>query len=189
MIMLLHPESEKPGRLLEQLNLHSDNLAESATRYEESISKADCLVLFAGALDESFQTLIDSVIKKHAGTVPITAVGAAALAAGQQIGIKLEKSNEALAGRTTQMVHDQSGLFRGLPTPLTVARYQPFSLAEEHLPPDCEISGHGYDGEILAVRSMRRLLNLLCFHPQSVAASRGSDIIEAICSNIREENR
>jgi anthranilate synthase component 2 len=80
-----------------------------------------------------------------------------------------------LHGKTSEIMHDGKGIFRGMKSPLVGGRYH--SLAIERLSPDLEISAQTSDGVIMGVRHKDRPHNGLQFHPESVLTPDGKKLI------------
>lgn len=74
-------------------------------------------------------------------------------------------------GKTDLIAHDGSGLFAGLPTPLTMTRYH--SLVARDLPPPLTATAHGSDGTIQALAHKAAPVHGIQFHPESIASEQG----------------
>lgn len=91
---------------------------------------------------------------------------AIALAAGAGI-----TRAEPMHGKTDCITHDGSGLFTGLPSPLTMTRYH--SLVADDLTPSLRATAHGNDGTIQALAHRNAPVHGVQFHPESVASNDG----------------
>jgi anthranilate synthase component II len=80
-----------------------------------------------------------------------------------------------LHGKTSQIIHDGKGIFRGLESPIVGGRYH--SLAIEKLSPELEVSAKTFDGVIMGVRHNSRPHCGLQFHPESVLTPAGMKLI------------
>jgi len=80
-----------------------------------------------------------------------------------------------LHGKTSPIMHDSKGIFRGVENPLVGGRYH--SLAIDILSPELEISARTDDGIIMAVRHKSRPHCGLQFHPESVLTPSGKKLI------------
>jgi anthranilate synthase/aminodeoxychorismate synthase-like glutamine amidotransferase len=79
-------------------------------------------------------------------------------------------------GKTTEITHDGSGLFEGLPDPLTVGRYH--SLVVDPEVPDClRVTARG-GGVIMAVQHRELPAYGVQFHPESVLTPHGKRLLE-----------
>ncbi len=81
-----------------------------------------------------------------------------------------------LHGKTSEIFHSGSSIYRGLPNPLVGGRYH--SLAITKLPHELEITAKTCEGIIMGVKHKRRPIFGLQFHPESVLTPEGLRIIE-----------
>nr|WP_314443929.1 aminodeoxychorismate/anthranilate synthase component II [uncultured Sphingomonas sp.] len=91
---------------------------------------------------------------------------AIALAAGADI-----TRAEPMHGKTDRIVHDGTGLFAGLPAPLTMTRYH--SLVATDLPVSLVATAHGSDGTVQALAHRTAPVHGVQFHPESIASDHG----------------
>ncbi|WP_152366124.1 chorismate-binding protein [Microlunatus speluncae] len=71
--------------------------------------------------------------------------------------------------------HDGRGVFAGLPQLFPAVRYH--SLAVDRLPPELELTATAEDGVIMGLRHRSRPLHGVQFHPESVAAAHGRELM------------
>jgi anthranilate synthase/aminodeoxychorismate synthase-like glutamine amidotransferase len=79
-------------------------------------------------------------------------------------------------GKTTEIEHDGSGLFAGLPSPLTVGRYHSL-VVDPELPDELEQTAWG-GGVLMAMRHRELPATGVQFHPESVLTPRGMGLLE-----------
>ena len=85
--------------------------------------------------------------------------------------------HEPVHGKTTDVEHDGSTIFRGLQSPLTVGRYHSLVVAEDDLPDCFEVSARG-GGVVMAIRHRDLPAEGVQFHPESVLTQSGKAMIE-----------
>jgi anthranilate synthase/aminodeoxychorismate synthase-like glutamine amidotransferase len=79
-------------------------------------------------------------------------------------------------GKTTEITHDGTGLFAGLPSPLVVGRYH--SLVVDPNLPDClQVTATG-GGVVMGVRHRELPAHGVQFHPESVLTPEGKRLLE-----------
>ena len=84
--------------------------------------------------------------------------------------------HEPVHGKTTEITHDGTGLFAGLPSPLTVGRYH--SLVVDPDVPDClRITATG-GGVVMGVQHRELPGHGVQFHPESVLTPDGKRLLE-----------
>jgi anthranilate synthase/aminodeoxychorismate synthase-like glutamine amidotransferase len=79
-------------------------------------------------------------------------------------------------GKTTEITHDGSGLFSGLPDPLMVGRYHSL-VVEPHVPQCLRVTASG-GGVIMAVEHRELPAYGVQFHPESVLTPDGKRLLE-----------
>jgi len=79
-------------------------------------------------------------------------------------------------GKSTDVEHDGSDLFAGLPSPLTVGRYHSLVVEEESLPSELEATAWG-GGVLMAMRHRSLPALGVQFHPESVLTPDGKRLL------------
>jgi anthranilate synthase/aminodeoxychorismate synthase-like glutamine amidotransferase len=79
-------------------------------------------------------------------------------------------------GKTTEITHDGSGLFEGLPDPLTVGRYHSL-VVDPDVPPVLRVTASG-GGVVMAVEHRELPAYGVQFHPESVLTPEGKRLLE-----------
>jgi anthranilate synthase/aminodeoxychorismate synthase-like glutamine amidotransferase len=79
-------------------------------------------------------------------------------------------------GKTTEIEHDGSGLFAGLPSPMTVGRYHSL-VADPELPEVLRETARG-GGVVMAVEHRELPAHGVQFHPESVLTPEGKKLLE-----------
>ena len=116
------------------------------------------------------------VIEHFAGRIPILGVCLGHQVIGQVFGAKVVPADRLMHGKTSRIIHDGRTLFRGLPVPLTVARYHSL-LVDADLPDELEVSAISQEGEIMALRHKKHAIEGVQFHPESIICSCGKEMI------------
>jgi anthranilate synthase/aminodeoxychorismate synthase-like glutamine amidotransferase len=84
--------------------------------------------------------------------------------------------HEPVHGKTTEITHDGTGLFAGLPSPLTVGRYH--SLVVDPELPDCLTVTATGGGVVMGVQHRDLPAHGVQFHPESVLTPEGKRLLE-----------
>jgi anthranilate synthase/aminodeoxychorismate synthase-like glutamine amidotransferase len=80
-------------------------------------------------------------------------------------------------GKTTEIIHDGTGLFAGLESPLVVGRYHSLVIDSATLP-DCLMVTATGGGVVMAVRHRELPAHGVQFHPESVLTPQGKRLLE-----------
>ena len=89
---------------------------------------------------------------------------------GQYFGGKVVRGG-LMHGKTSQVTHDGTGLFQGLPSPFTATRYH--SLIVEDIPEQLLVNCTSDDGHVMGVRHRDLPIHGVQFHPESIATQHG----------------
>jgi len=84
-------------------------------------------------------------------------------------------------GKTTEITHDGSALFAGLPSPLPVARYHSL-VVDPDLPDGLQATAHG-GGVVMAMRHRDLPALGVQFHPESVLTPDGKQLLRNFLSD------
>jgi len=74
-------------------------------------------------------------------------------------------------------VHDGSGLFSGLPSPLVATRYHSLRTPEAALPPVLVVQARLADGTVMAFRHRSHPTFGVQFHPESICTDGGLELL------------
>jgi anthranilate synthase/aminodeoxychorismate synthase-like glutamine amidotransferase len=80
-------------------------------------------------------------------------------------------------GKTSSITHDGQGVFDGIVTPLTVARYHSLVVDRETWPKDLEITAQTDDGTVMALRHRMHPIHGVQFHPESIMTREGQHLL------------
>jgi len=121
------------------------------------------------------------VIRRLGPTTPILGVCLGHQSIGAAYGGDVVRAGRVMHGKTSPVRHTGAGIFRGVPMPLTVARYHSLVIEPSTLPDELEAVAWtdepGYETEIQAVRHREHPVWGVQFHPESIASEAGKDIL------------
>ena len=118
------------------------------------------------------------VIKRFYKEKPIFGICLGHQCIGEAFGGKVSYAKEIFHGKQSQITHCGTGIFKGVPSPLTVARYHSLAVQKEDLPDCLEITAQTEDGEIMGIRHKEYPVTGVQFHPESIFTDHGKRIIE-----------
>nr|CRH06181.1 Anthranilate synthase, component II [Candidatus Magnetococcus massalia] len=117
-------------------------------------------------------------ILHFAGKVPILGVCLGHQSIAQAYGGKVIRAPYVMHGKTSDIKHDDRGVFKGLENPLTTTRYHSLIVERESLPDCLEISATSDDGLIMGLRHKELLVEGVQFHPESILTQQGHELLE-----------
>ena len=117
------------------------------------------------------------MVKSHGGRVPIFGVCLGLQSIAVAYGGVVNRAPELLHGKTSAVVHDGTGVFAGLPSPLTTTRYHSLALDPATVPDELEVTARTESGVIMAVRHRSLPVESVQFHPESVLTEGGYQML------------
>ena len=82
-------------------------------------------------------------------------------------------ADELMHGKTSQVEHDDSMLFDGVPQPFTATRYHSLAVVDGTLPDDLVVTARTAGGVIMALQHRDAPIYGVQFHPESVLTEGG----------------
>lgn len=98
-------------------------------------------------------------------------------AIGAAFGAPVLRAPELLHGKTSDVVHDGTGVLAGLPVPFTATRYHSLAVEEASLPPELIVTGRTASGVVMALRHESLPIDGVQFHPESVLTQGGHRMV------------
>ena len=118
------------------------------------------------------------LIQEFAGKIPLLGVCLGHQSIGAAFGGDIVHAKQLMHGKTSPVHHNDSGVFKGLPNPLTVTRYHSLAIKRETLPDCLAVTAWTDDGEIMGVRHKTLEVEGVQFHPESILTDRGHDLLK-----------
>jgi anthranilate synthase component II len=126
-------------------------------------------------------------IRRWGSSIPILGVCLGHQAIGEAYGGEVVRAERVMHGKTSQVCHDGTGIFAGLPSPMEVMRYHSLIVERTSIPESLEITAVSQDdpSEVHAVKHREHPVYGVQFHPESVMTPQG----KALLSNFLELSR
>lgn len=140
----------------------------------------DALIVGPGPGHPDAATLSFDVFR-HFPSHPVLGICLGHQVLGRLHGAPIARSQELGHGRPLDIHHDGTGLFRGLPSPCRAGRYH--SLCVAQAPPSLVATAHSTGGELLALADPERPHAGVQFHPESLLADCGAQLITTFCES------
>ena len=123
-----------------------------------------------------------AAIEHFAGKIPLLGVCLGHQAMGQVFGGKVIRAPRLMHGKVSSITHSQTGLFKGLDSPLLVTRYHSLLVERESLPSCLKITAETEEGDIMALEHRELPLHGVQFHPESIKTEHGKAMFQNFLS-------
>jgi anthranilate synthase component II len=118
------------------------------------------------------------LIRALGPTTPVLGVCLGHQAIGMAFGGAVIRAKAPMHGKTSSISHDGQGLFAGIASPFTVARYHSLIVDRATWPADLEITAQTEDdGTVMALRHREFPIHGVQFHPESIMTREGHHLL------------
>ncbi|MEK6607402.1 MAG: aminodeoxychorismate/anthranilate synthase component II [Myxococcota bacterium] len=135
------------------------------------------IVISPGPCTPSEAGISLETIRRFAGSVPILGVCLGHQAIGQSFGGRVVRAGRIMHGKTSPILHEGKGVFRGLPSPFDATRYHSLLVERASLPDALEVTAWTAEGEIMGLRHRSMPVEGVQFHPESILTEVGKDLL------------
>ena len=136
------------------------------------------IVISPGPCTPSEAGISVEVIRQLSAGVPILGVCLGHQSIGEAFGGKVVRAEKIFHGKTSPILHTQTGLFKGLPSPFTATRYHSLIVERSSFPKELSITAWTEDGTIMGLQHVSRPTVGVQFHPESIATTHGKEILK-----------
>ncbi|ACK71123.1 glutamine amidotransferase of anthranilate synthase [Gloeothece citriformis PCC 7424] len=125
------------------------------------------------------------IIEKLGVTVPILGVCLGHQSIGQVFGGKIISAPVLMHGKTSEIYHNNVGVFEGLDNPFSATRYHSLVIEPETIPDVLEITAWVEDGTVMGVRHRNYPhIQGVQFHPESILTNSGKQLLKNFLQSI-----
>ncbi len=144
--------------------------------------KPDRIVISPGPCTPAQAGISVDAIREFAGRMPILGVCLGHQSIGQAFGGRIVHAHKVMHGKTSDIHHNDRGVFRGLDDPFVATRYHSLVIEQETLPECLEITAWtlteaGVMDEIMGVQHKDLAVYGVQFHPESILTRQGHDLL------------
>ena len=146
----------------------------------------DGILLSPGPCDpDKAGICLDLVGAATTANIPLLGVCLGHQTIGQYFGGNVVRCHEIVHGKMGVIQHNQSLLFKDLPSPIKATRYHSLIVERSTLPEDLEITAETEDGIIMGLSHKIFPIHGVQFHPESIASEYGHDILKNFISMLK----
>lgn len=139
--------------------------------------KPDGVLLSPGPGRPEDAGILCDAITAFADRVPVFGVCLGHQAIGHVYGGRVIRAPHLVHGKTSQIIHDGTGVFENLPTPLTATRYHSLVVERDTLPSTLRVTASTEDDLIMGMRHHDYDIEGVQFHPESVLTEHGYGLV------------
>jgi anthranilate synthase/aminodeoxychorismate synthase-like glutamine amidotransferase len=164
---------------LGSLGADVETVRNDALTTEEVEARApERIVISPGPCTPRESGVSNRVIRRLGGRIPILGVCLGHQCIAHAFGARILRANRPMHGKTSEIRHDGSGLYAGLPNPFPAMRYHSLIVEEATLSRDFVVTARSEDGEIMGLRHRSWPLEGVQFHPESYRTPAGLDLLK-----------
>jgi anthranilate synthase component 2 len=152
--------------------------------------KPDAIVISPGPghpADRKYFGICNDVIVDLGKTIPILGICLGHQGIVNAFGGRVVNANNILHGKTSTIKYNTSDeLFENVTNPFKATRYHSLIAEKNNIPSCLEVTARSLDdGEIMAVRHRKYLIEGVQFHPESILTREGPKILHNFISMIK----
>ncbi len=139
--------------------------------------KPEAIVLSPGPCTPNEAGICLDLIKKNKGRIPLLGVCLGHQSIGQAFGGRVIRAPILMHGKMSNLYHEGTSLFQGLPNGFEATRYHSLIVEAETLPSCLAVTARTSDGLIMALEHRSQPTFGVQFHPESIASAYGHAIL------------
>ncbi|WP_334129211.1 anthranilate synthase component II [Sneathiella sp.] len=175
------------GEMGAEVKVYRNNVVTVDAVFSENPSG---IVLSPGPCDPDRAGICLEVVKRAAVTgLPLLGVCLGHQAIGQVFGGKIVRADQLMHGKTSEIIHNGTGLFKGLPNRFTATRYHSLTVDPATVPNTLEVTATTADGVIMGLSHKSLPIHGVQFHPESIASEHGHALLRNFLDLPRPDNK
>ncbi len=139
---------------------------------------AEGIVISPGPCDPDRAGICLELVEKAAGKIPLLGVCLGHQCIGQVFGGKVVRSPKPMHGKVSNIIHENTGVFEGLPSPFVATRYHSLSIDPSSIPDSLEVNASSSDGVVQGVVHKEYDIHGVQFHPESIHTQHGHKLLQ-----------
>ena len=140
--------------------------------------KPDRIVISPGPGKPEDAGISIEIIKEFGQDIPIFGICLGHQAITVAYGGRVDRANEIVHGKTSQIQHTQSVIFKGIPEKFEATRYHSLVAIEDSFPSNLKITARTDNGLIMALEHKDYSIFGVQFHPESIITEHGKKMIQ-----------
>ena len=138
----------------------------------------DAVVISPGPCTPKEAGISNDVISQIGPKLPVLGVCLGHQCIGHVYGGAVVRAGRLMHGKTSPILHDNSGVFADLPSPFEATRYHSLIIDPPTVPDVLLVNAHTAEGEIMGVRHKEYPIHGVQFHPESILTRHGKELLK-----------
>jgi anthranilate synthase/aminodeoxychorismate synthase-like glutamine amidotransferase len=140
--------------------------------------KPEAVVISPGPCTPKEAGISNEVIAKIGPRLPVLGVCLGHQCIGHVYGGAVVRAGRLMHGKTSPILHDNSGVFADLPSPFEATRYHSLLIDPPTMPAVLTVNAQTAEGEIMGVRHKEYPIHGVQFHPESILTRHGKELLK-----------
>ena len=135
---------------------------------------------------------IDAVKYCDDADIPILGICLGLQVIGAAYGAKISSAPELLHGRTSEIVHNGTDLFKDIPNNFIATRYHSLAIEPDSIPEVLQVTATSSDGTVMGISHRTKNIVGVQFHPEAVLTEFGYELLAnwlELCGDIGARKR
>ena len=145
------------------------------------------IIISPGPSNPKNAGISNEIIKFFGPKTPILGVCLGHQCIGYSYGGIVENAGEIMHGKKSLIHHDEKGVFKNLPNPISAIRYHSLAINKEKLPAELTVTAWTDTGIIMGVRHKTYPTEGIQFHPESIMTDEGKKILKNFIERIKND--
>jgi anthranilate synthase/aminodeoxychorismate synthase-like glutamine amidotransferase len=139
--------------------------------------KPEAVVISPGPCTPKEAGISNEVIREIGPKLPVLGVCLGHQCIGYVYGADVVRAGRLMHGKTSPILHDDDGVFAGLPSPFEATRYHSLIIDPPTVPDSLIVNARTAEQEIMGVRHKEYPIHGVQFHPESILTRHGKDLL------------
>jgi para-aminobenzoate synthetase component 2 len=151
---------------------------DETTVEEVEALKPERILISPGPCSPREAGLSCTFVEHFSTRIPVFGVCLGHQCIGDVFGGKVVRAERLMHGKTSDMKHDNTSVFKGMPNPFKGTRYHSLIVERESLPDCLRITAETEEGEIMGLQHKDLPVHGVQFHPESVLTQDGMTMMQ-----------
>ncbi|HLF69508.1 MAG TPA: aminodeoxychorismate/anthranilate synthase component II [Actinomycetota bacterium] len=139
--------------------------------------KVDGIVISPGPCTPHEAGITTELIRALGEQIPILGVCLGHQCIAQAYGAVVTRAERVVHGKRSLIHHDESHIYRGIPSPIEAARYHSLIVVPASLPEELVATAWTEDGHLMGIRHKTYPVEGVQFHPESIITQHGHELM------------